>query len=124
MKFENEEDQIYIDMPKTNANIDVLIKFLENQKTIKTEYLLKPDDITPGNRIRKKAEKDNKFKAPNNTSWFLQWLEDEKIKQFTLQQLLDDSPTWMTKEKAEDIIAHQLVKEKLFQLNSTTFKVR
>ena len=62
------------------------------------------------------------FRAPNNTMLFRNWVNEHKIKQFTLESFCAIHPT-INRESAEKIISHQIRLKKLLQLDNTTFKV-
>ena len=61
-------------------------------------------------------------KAPNNTMLFKHWVEENKIKKFTLQSFTAAN-VGITKEQAIKIISHQIHKKTIVQLDNDTFKI-
>jgi hypothetical protein len=62
------------------------------------------------------------IKAPNNTMLFKHWVEENKIKRFTLQSFVAANPT-INKEQAEKIVTHQIHKRTICQVQNNTFKI-
>lgn len=62
------------------------------------------------------------IKAPNNTMLFKHWVNENKIKQFTLQSFIAANVT-ITKEQAEKIVTHQIQKKTIRQIDTNMFKI-
>ena len=61
-------------------------------------------------------------KSPNKTMIFLNWLTDNNITVFDINDFLNEHLS-ISKEQAEAIITHQIGKKKLEQLSNTKFRV-
>lgn len=62
------------------------------------------------------------FRSPNNTMLFKHWVEENKIKKFTLQSFTAAN-VGITREQAVKIISHQIHKKTIVQLDNDTFKI-
>jgi len=69
-----------------------------------------------------KKEKKIEVRAPNNTCLFLNWVEKNKILNFSLNDFLNYNAC-VTKEQAKKILRHQIEIGKLWQMSPSSFKV-
>jgi hypothetical protein len=72
-------------------------------------------------------EKNNEFhqvekKMPHNTMLFLNWVEHNNIKKFTIQEFINEYP-YIKQEHAEKIMAHQIQNGVIWQNDNYTFTV-
>jgi|APFre7841882654_1041346.scaffolds.fasta_scaffold00775_18 hypothetical protein len=89
----------------------------EEIKQVIPEKTDKPSNFVP------LAEFVKGKKSPNNTILFLNWLNQKHIKEFDINDFLNDHLS-ISKEQAESIIIHQIEKKKLEQLSNTKFRVK
>lgn len=105
-----EEDIVRRNYPKFGA--DGIITILKNRSKI---------DID--NKAKKMGLSciELSVKSPN-TSLFLNWLANTKARVFDIRDFVKDNST-ITLDQAKNIVAHQIMKNKLQQLSKTEFKV-
>lgn len=104
------------------------VKDFNKSKKDRTGYQSYCRECSNKNRTKynhKKQEKPTKEKshdkAPDNTALFLNWLNSLQKEVFDISEFIAEQPE-IPVNKVEEIIAHQITKNKLLQLSDSKFK--
>lgn len=107
MEFTQKNAKIIIDIINANMNADA-----------------SADANTSSSKNEDKKLKDSKllFKSPNNTALFLNWLEEQHVSEFNIDDFVNKYSS-ISRELAEKIIAHQIHLGRLIQLSKDKIRV-